>query len=197
MRIMDCLKGTLYVAATVVSLAGVASAQASPQVHSRPEIAASFDYVRSNAPVGGGGCFGIYGGNATFALPLHDGPLALVAEAGSGVSSNIAPGGYSLMLSRFTAGIRYTPYLAASRLHPFAQITGGVAHASQSLVASSTASNAAATLALNFGGGVDLDLNRRFSVRLAQVSYLLTTFDNGSNNLQNNLRLDAGIVVHF
>ena len=82
-------------------------------------------------------------------------------------------------------------------LSAFAQITGGVAHASQSLVASSTASNATATLALNFGGGVDLDLNRRFSVRLAQVSYLLTTFDNGSSNLQNNLRLDAGIVLHF
>lgn len=197
MRIKDIFRGTLCVAATLTILSGVASAQASPGVRTRPELAASFDYVRSNAPVGGCGCFGIYGGSATFALPLHDSPLALVAEAASGVSTGISPGGYNLLLSRFTAGIRYTPYFAASRLHPFAQATGGVAHASQSLVASSTASNASATLALDFGGGIDLDLNRRFSVRLAQASYLLTTFDNGSNNLQNNLRLDAGIVVHF
>lgn len=197
MRIKDRFKGALYVAATVTILSGAASAQASPEVRARPEIAASFDYVRSNAPVGGCGCFGIYGGSATFAFPLHDTPLALVADAASGVSTSIGPGGYSLILSRFTAGLRYTPYLTASRLRPFAQVTGGVAHASQSLVASATASNAPAALALDLGGGVDLDLNRRFSVRLAQVSYLLTTFDNGSNNLQNNLRLGAGFVVRF
>ena len=197
MRIKHCFQGALCVAAFLIISSGAAIGQASPAGHTRPELAASFDYVRSNAPVGGCGCFGIYGGNATFALPLHDSPLALVAEAASGVSTNIAPGGYNLLLSRFTAGIRYTPYLATSRLHPFAQITGGVAHASQSLVASATVSNAPATLALNLGGGIDLDLNRRFSVRLAQANYLLTTFNNGSNNLQNNLRLDAGIVVHF
>jgi hypothetical protein len=34
-------------------------------------------------------------------------------------------------------------------------------------------------------------------VRLIEADYLLTTFDNGSNNHQNNLRIGAGVVVHF
>jgi hypothetical protein len=34
-------------------------------------------------------------------------------------------------------------------------------------------------------------------VRLIDADYLLTTFDNGSNNHQNNLRISAGVVVHI
>jgi hypothetical protein len=34
-------------------------------------------------------------------------------------------------------------------------------------------------------------------VRLAEADYLLTTFDNGTNNHQNNLRVNAGVVVRF
>ena len=36
-----------------------------------------------------------------------------------------------------------------------------------------------------------------FSARLAEADYLLTTFDNGTNNHQNNLRISAGVVIHF
>ena len=39
-------------------------------------------------------------------------------------------------------------------------------------------------------------MNPRFSVRLVEADYLLTTFDNGSNNHQNNLRISAGVVLH-
>lgn len=43
----------------------------------------------------------------------------------------------------------------------------------------------------------DLVLDHRFSVRLIQAGYLLTTFDNGLNNHQNNIRISAGVVLHF
>jgi hypothetical protein len=42
-----------------------------------------------------------------------------------------------------------------------------------------------------------LRANRRFSIRLIEADYLLTTVDNGSNDPQNNLRISAGVVVHF
>jgi hypothetical protein len=32
---------------------------------------------------------------------------------------------------------------------------------------------------------------------LIEADYLLTTFDNGSNNHQNNVRIGAGVVFHF
>jgi hypothetical protein len=52
-------------------------------------------------------------------------------------------------------------------------------------------------LAANLGGGIDLRLSRRFSYRLAEADYMLTTFNNGANNHQNNLKIGTGAVVHF
>jgi hypothetical protein len=47
------------------------------------------------------------------------------------------------------------------------------------------------------GGSLDVRANRRFSVRLAEVDYLLTTVHNNTNNHQNDLRISAGVVVRF
>ena len=164
-----------------------------------PEVAADFSYINSNVPVGGCGCFGVYGGSLTAAFPIARGPFAIVGDFTSGSSTSIAPNSYHLTLSTFTAGARYSPNLHWGRYHPFAQATAGFAHASQDLVEGAGASvpNASATFAADVGGGIDLDLNRRFRLRLAQASYLLTTFDNGSNNRQNNLRLSAGLVFRY
>ena len=102
-------------------------------------------------------------------------------------------------LSAFTAGVRYTPPVGHSSLHPFGQVLAGVAHSSGTLVQGSLSAttNAGAAFAGNFGGGLDLRASRRFSIRLVEADYLLTTFDNGSNNHQNNLRISAGVVIHF
>jgi hypothetical protein len=34
-------------------------------------------------------------------------------------------------------------------------------------------------------------------MRLVEADYLVTTFDNGANNHQNNLRIGAGLVMRF
>jgi outer membrane immunogenic protein len=135
----------------------------------------------------------------TLAFPGADGPIAIVGVITSGGSGSITPNSYHLTLSNFTADARYTPTLRTARFHPFAQAMAGIAHASQSLVSGSGTSvpNATASFAAYLGGGVDLDLNRGFRIRLAQADYLLTTFDNGSNDCQNNLRLSAGLVLQF
>jgi hypothetical protein len=49
----------------------------------------------------------------------------------------------------------------------------------------------------NVGGGLDLRLSPRVSLRLVEANYLVTTFDNGVNDHQNIRRLSAGLVVHF
>jgi hypothetical protein len=40
-------------------------------------------------------------------------------------------------------------------------------------------------------------MTRRFTIRVAELDYFLTHFDNGSNNRQNNVRLSAGLIVSF
>ena len=69
-----------------------------------PEIAAGFSYMNSNAPVGGCGCFGVYGGSLAAAFPVARGPFAIVGDFTSGSSTSIAPNNYHLTLSTFTAG---------------------------------------------------------------------------------------------
>ncbi|MFZ1938942.1 MAG: hypothetical protein WBA18_10760 [Terracidiphilus sp.] len=165
----------------------------------RAHLALGYSYVHSNAPPGGCGCFNLNGGSASFAWSFKPESWAVVGDVVSGYSGSVSSAGYGLTLSAFTAGVRYTPPVGHSSLHPFGQVLAGVAHSSGTLVQGSLSAttNAGAAFAGNFGGGLDLRASRRFSIRLVEADYLLTTFDNGSNNHQNNLRISAGVVIHF
>jgi outer membrane immunogenic protein len=165
----------------------------------RADLALGYSYMHSNAPPGGCGCFNVNGGSASFAWSFKPGSWAVVGDVVSGYAGGVSSAGYGITLSAFTAGVRYTPPMGHSSLRPFGQVLAGVAHSSGTLVQGSLSatSNAGAAFAGNFGGGVDLRVSRRFSIRLVEADYLLTTFDNGSNNHQNNLRISAGVVIHF
>jgi len=184
-----------------VSSAKLAQAQSGAPADKQPrtELAIAYDFVRSNAPPDSCGCFNLNGGSATFAWPARPGHFALVADATVTHAGGISKSGYSLTMSTFTAGGRYLLPTGRSQLRPFVQGLIGVAHASGSLVEGDTpaASNSGAALAANIGGGLDLRVNRRFSLRMLDADYLLTRFDNGTNDHQNNLRLSAGVVFHF
>jgi outer membrane immunogenic protein len=199
-RIKDRL--ILLLAIVAVSTASaMAQAQAAPApiMHPRAELALDYTYLRSNAPPGNCGCFNLNGGSATFAWLVGHRNFALVGDVSVAHTGAISGNGYSLTLSTFTFGGRYIPRLGHSPLHPFGQILAGFAHSSGSLVEGQNGapSNAGGTFAANVGGGLDLSANRRLSFRMIEADYLVTTFDNGVNDHQNNLRLSAGVVVHF
>jgi len=179
----------------------LAYAQAAPTTErtGRPEIALDYTYLRSNAPQGNCGCFNMNGGNGTFAWPLGSGKFALAGDVTVAHAGTVSTSGDNLTLSTFTAGVRYLPPMKSRSFQPFGQVLVGLAHSSGTLVqgANPGAANAGAAFAANFGGGLDLRVNPRFSIRLVEADYLLTTFDNGTNNHQNNLRISAGLVIHF
>jgi outer membrane immunogenic protein len=167
-----------------------------------PELAVDYNYVRSNAPPDGCTCFSLNGGSAAFAWPIKpmsSGHFALVGDVSVTHADSITSANYSLTLSTFTAGVRYVPRFGHSPLQPFVQTLAGLAHSSGSLVEGGTAavSNSGAAFAANLGGGLDLRINRRFSLRVVEADYLLTLFVNGTNDHQNNMRLGAGLVFHF
>ena len=203
LRIKHTLVLLLTIAAASASQAIAQTADAhlaAPQGSEyRAELALGYSYLHSNAPPGGCGCFNINGGNATFAWPLKSGMFALAGDVTVAYAGAVSSSGESLTLSTFTAGGRYIPRLGHSSLQPFGQVLAGLAHSSGALVQGSNpgAANAGAAFAAIFGGGVDLRATRRLSVRLIDADYLLTTFDNGTNNHQNNLRISAGLVVRF
>ena len=198
------IKATL---ALMLTIAAVSSAQAFAQTSDRPtidkppraDLALGYTYLHSNAPPGGCSCFNMNGGNATFAWPLGSGQFALAGDVSIAHAGTVSPSGVSLTLSTFTAGARYLAPMPHSSLRPFGQVLLGLAHSSGTLVQGLNpgAANAGAAFAGIFGGGLDLHVKPRVSIRLIEADYLLTTFDNGSNNHQNNLRINAGVVIRF
>lgn len=182
-----------------VSIAAQAQSIATSLDDSRPELALGYNYLHSNAPAGDCGCFSLNGGNASIAVPLHRAHLSVVGDIGAAHAGAVTSNGLDLTLSTYTAGLRYTVPRMHTRLRPFGEVLVGVAHSSGSLVdgSSSTTGNSGAAFASLIGGGVDLRATHRFSIRLVEADYLVTTFDNGSNNHQNNLRISTGIVLRF
>jgi peptidoglycan-associated lipoprotein len=187
-------------------LAVAAPAQPSPTTEHgtdlsvpQPELAFTYSLIHTNAPPSGCGCFFLNGGSAALAWPIKASPWALAANLTDTHAGKPLGAGTDIDLSAYTAGARYTKRWSRSSWQPFGQVLLGVAHASGSLVQgqNSVTSNANAAFAAELGGGVDVRLSRHFALRLAEVNYLLTTFDNSTNNRQNNLDLNTGIVFRF
>jgi hypothetical protein len=51
--------------------------------------------------------------------------------------------------------------------------------------------------ALIFGGGLDIKLGHRIVLRPAQADWVFTAFPNGATNIQNHLRMSAGLLIHI
>jgi len=189
----------VWMKAQASGLPGSPPAVTTPAPDARFELGLEYSYLRSNAPPGGCTCFNLNGGSANIAWPVKPGHFALAGDINIVHAGSIGASGDSLTLSTFTAGTRYLPRMHLVHIQPFGQVLLGLAHSSGTVVAGSKpgTANAGAAFAANIGGGVDLNVNRRFAIRLIEADYLLTTVDNGSNNHQNNLRISAGVVIRF
>jgi opacity protein-like surface antigen len=80
------------------------------------------------------------------------------------------------------------------RFTPFVQTLFGGAHLSGSTFTGSASED---SFAMALGGGVDWNATPHIGVRLIQAEYLLTTFNDGANDRQNNARISAGVVFRF
>jgi outer membrane protein OmpA-like peptidoglycan-associated protein len=125
--------------------------------------------------------------------------------AGFGTSRTVNTGGnvFSLL---FGPRVSFRNH---ERLTPFLQVLGGGVRASQVNIEGCTALtfgcaplSEETVIALTAGGGLDLRMTRRISLRLFQAEYLGTRFRDpssltGDHGWQNNVRLSAGIVFGF
>jgi hypothetical protein len=50
---------------------------------------------------------------------------------------------------------------------------------------------------MELGGGVDANVSQHFAIRVAQVDYLFTDFQDGFTNHEHNLRISTGVVFRF
>jgi peptidoglycan-associated lipoprotein len=139
------------------------------------------------------------GGGGGFGYTVKDSPYSAVADVSFLHAGTVGKTGYNFNILAITGGVRYRLPVKRRDVQPFAQAMVGIAHASGTgaQAPNPAAGNAGGSLALTGGGGLELPVSPQFTVRLFEADYLLTTFDNGSNNKQNNLRFSFGAVFHF
>jgi outer membrane immunogenic protein len=174
----------------------LSACRASAQTPSEIELGANFSYMRGNAPPGVCGCFSMYGGGGWLGYNVTS-SLAVVGEVSSERTSRIGGNPAGLTLTSFILGPRYS-WHHANRIVPFAQLLMGGAHTSGGLTSGATGlTGSENAFAMTFGGGVDVLLRSRVTLRVLQVDYYLTGFANGSKNNQNSTRIGAGMVFNL
>jgi opacity protein-like surface antigen len=180
----------------VVSLLGFASlfgVAAQAQERKTIDVFAGYSFIRDNPSTRGAQSFDLHGGSASVAYNVNNW-LSGVADLGGYHNTSILGGGGTLSTYLFGPRVSYRRF---GRVTPFGQVLFGVAHTGRALLATPNSQNA---FAMTVGGGLDYRLSSHFSIRPAELDYLLTRFNeftNTSAQSQNNLRVSTGIVFRF
>lgn len=127
--------------------------------------------------------------------------LGLVAEIGAYRIKSLPPGvtgsTYTFLFGPrfYHRGEHFTPFVhalfGAGRL---ADIQANTIPTGSAFFNRTFSENAFASA---LGGGVDLNINKHISIRLIQADWLMTRFNDGGDNQQNNFRASTGLVLHF
>ena len=186
-------RSAVLVVAMAMLAASTLAAQTAPA--DGVEIAVTYAGQRSIV-TGPGNGFWLQGVAADASLPVYRG-FSLAANFTFGHSGDTGGAGSPLDVATTVAGPRFTGKAAHGRkLRPalFGEALFGVAHGFNSIFpeGSSTPSSAS-SFALMTGGGIDLPIGRWVSLRLIQADYLRSTLPNGGANVQNSLRIAAGV----
>jgi len=193
---MSKLFRTAILLAATLGVPLLGASRTSAQTFERMELGADYDYVRTNAPPGGCGCFSMNGGSGWFGYNFSS-RLGLVGEVGSELASSIHGRSAGLTLTSFLVGPRYS-WHHTNRLVPFGQLLLGGAYGSGALIPKASGGDGSTNaFAMTVGGGIDVPLNSHLTLRTFQIDYYLTRFTNGGNDHQNNLRIGSGMVYRF
>jgi len=160
------------------------------------DVALVYDSLMSNVVSGSG--FWMQGGSAQVHGQFWRG-LGVVADvSGLHTANTNNSSGIGLDLVTATFGPRYTWSPAHRRYAVFGQGLAGEANGLNSAFPAAGGSNdSASSFALYVGGGVNLQLKHRLALRAIEANWLRTRLPNATTNVQNNLRLGAGLIYRF
>ena len=192
-------------AGLLLLVAGSALAQDDyPKVETSP----AFMFIHTTPPGQGNGV-NCAGGGGTIAYNITS-VFGLAADMGGCKifgfipSSSPASGKINGKELTFLFGPRLT-FRSKSPFQPFFDLNFGVVRVSLSCANNTTCSGFSYgknAFGMTVGGGFDIKLNKKFSLRPVQAEYLYTRFGNScpytvctNNNNQNSFRLKSGIVV--
>lgn len=174
-----------------------AAASAQQPKHQQVDVAVSYVAEHAN-PVGPGGNFWLQGGSVELGVNAWHG-LGIAAKVTGTHTAKFGPDAIPLSLVSTTFGPRYR--LAMPKLKKvsvFGEGLIGEDHGLGSFFPTKAGiDDSAVSLAVEVGGGIDWEASRHFAVRAVQASWVRSQLPNSTTNVQNNLRLGAGLVVKF
>jgi hypothetical protein len=188
----------LLVGACLLASASVWAQQAGkPSSQTEGSIDVAIVYNPLMANVVSGSSFWMQGGSVQIHGQFWRG-LGVVADVSGLHSANASGTGVGLDLVTATFGPRYTWAPAHRRYAIFGQALAGEANGLHSVFPSPTgAVDSANNLALCVGGGANVHLTRHLALRAIEADWLRTQMPNATTNVQNNLRLGAGLILKF
>ena len=122
----------------------------------------------------------------------------MVADVAGMHISNIDSSGVGLDMVAATFGPRYAWSPRRARYALFVQGLAGVANGFNSIFPSNSGVDTVAnSLAVQAGGGMNVNLRRHLALRAFDVNWLRTEFSNSTSNVENHVRFGAGLVLRF
>lgn len=183
------MRKLFFIATLLLALPLVALAQEAPKA----EIFGGYSYLRFN-PDGPSNSLDMNGWNASAAVNFTK-YAGIVADF-SGHYDEISFTGGKVDISSylFLVGPRFS-LRKNETVTPFGHVLLGAmrAHASANTLAGRIKDNDSA-FAMAIGGGVDAKVTKNLAVRIFQADYVLTRFD---DETQNNFRVSTGLVLRL
>jgi hypothetical protein len=191
-------RGTLLLAVCMTVGCTAWSQALSPALAAQEQPArleATFTYNPVLANVTIGDEFGMQGGSVQIQAKLWR-RFCAVADVAGLHTSNMNGSGVGLDLVTTTFGPRYI--LTRHRMVFFGQALVGGAFGLNGIFPTSTGTNSTAnSIAVEIGGGINVPFTRHFAIRALDANWLRTQLPNATTNVQNNLRLGAGMVYRL
>ncbi len=159
------------------------------------ELDLAVTYLSERSNITPGNFFWRQGGTFELSAEVYRG-LGIAVNIAGAEANNIQGTGIGLDTLTTTVGPRYTWHQRSGRLSVFGQGLVGESHGWNSFFPQSGgAVSTADVLALQVGGGVDVRVGHHLALRPIQADWIRTQFPNATTNVQNNLRLGAGVVL--
>ncbi len=165
------------------------------QIVSSLDVAVVYNPLVTN--VVGGDRFSMQGGSVQVHSQFWRG-LGVVADVSGLHSAHGNGSGIGVDLVTAAFGPRYTWSPERRRYALFGEFLIGAAHGFNSFFPTPAgAVSSANSLAWYCGGGANVHVTRRLTVRAFEADWMRTEMPNGATGLQNNIRVGAGVVFKF
>jgi len=196
------LRKTLFIGAAIwfITASGLSAqtAEASKAPAAAPyRLDLAITYSATLSDVVGGSNFWMQGGSVQAHGELYRG-LGVVGDLSGSHQGNIQSSGVSLDMVTTTFGPRYTWQPAHARYSFYGQALAGIANGFHSdFPTPSGVVPSPVSLALKFGGGLNIALTPHVGLRALEANWLRTQFPNSATNVQNSCQLNTGLVLRF